>query len=222
MLDEVALVAGKDLRIEWRSKVAIGQLVPFSLLVLVLFAFALDPERGVLSRVASGLYWVAVLFSTTLAVQRAFSIEAADGARDALRLSVLRPASVFVGKAAAIAAQLLALELVLGFGIVVLYSLDVAGLPLLAATAVAATLCLASAGTLYGALAAGVRARETLLPLLFLPVVAPVLIGATEAFEAALGGVESEGWPWCGFLVLLGLVYTLLGAQLFGSILEES
>lgn len=222
MFDEVALVAAKDLRIEWRSKVAIGQLVPFSLLVLVLFAFALDPERGVLGRVASGLYWVAVLFSTTLAVQRAFSIESSDGARDALRLSGLRPSAVFAGKAIAVAAQLLVLEVVLGVGIIVLYSLDVAGWPLLAATAVAATAALASTGTLYGALAAGARARESLLPLLFLPVVAPVLIGATEAFEAALGGVESEGWPWFGFLVLLGLVYTLFGMQLFGSILEES
>ena len=127
MLDEAALVAGKDLRIEWRSKIAIGQLVPFSLLVLVLFAFALDPERGLLSRVSSGLYWVAVLFSTTLAVQRAFSIEAADGAAMRSGSRRLRPTSVFVGKAAAIGAQLLALEAVLGLGIVVLYSLDVAG-----------------------------------------------------------------------------------------------
>lgn len=222
MLADVALVAGKDLRIEWRSKVAVGQLVPFALLVLVLFAFALDPERGVLTRASAGLYWIAVLFASTLAVQRAFAIEAADGNRDALRLSGLTPASVFLGKAAAVAAQLLALEVVLGVGIVVLYSLEVTGLGLLLATCVAATACLAGAGTLYGALAAGMRARETLLPLLFLPVVAPVLIGATEAFEAALGGVGAEGWPWCGFLTLLGLVYTLLGSQLFGSIVEDT
>src|SRR5438093_12485846 len=86
---DAALVAGKDLRLEMRSRVATSQVAPFAVLVLVLFAFALDPDRDVLGRVAAGLYWVAVLFSLVLSVQRAFAVESADGNRDALRLSGL-------------------------------------------------------------------------------------------------------------------------------------
>src|SRR5205807_3018544 len=99
---DAAVVAGKDLRIELRARVATNQVAPFAVLVLVLFAFALDPDRGVLAQAAAGLFWVAVLFSGLLAVQRAFAIEATDGTRDNLRLSGLDPAAIFLGKAGAI------------------------------------------------------------------------------------------------------------------------
>jgi heme exporter protein B len=219
---DAALIAGKDLRIEARSRVATNQIAPFAVLVLILFAFALDPDRGILARATAGLFWITVLFCALLAIQRGFSIESADGNRDALRLTSLDPAGIFLGKASAIALELLGLEVLLLIGVVVLYdaSLDSAGL--LALTIVTATAGLAAAGTLYGVLAAGLRVRETLLPLLLLPVVAPVLIGATRAFEAALAGSPSEGWPWVGLLGVFALVYTALGLVAFGPLLEES
>src|SRR6195256_415941 len=68
---DAGVIAGKDLRLEWRSRVTTNQIVPFALLVLILFAFALDPDRGILTRATAGLYWVAVLFSGLLALQRA-------------------------------------------------------------------------------------------------------------------------------------------------------
>ena len=222
MFRDAALMAGKDLRIEWRSRVTMQQIAPFALLVLLLFGMALDPDRGILARASSGLFWVAVLFCSLLAIQRAFTIEAADGGRDALRLSGLDPAGVFLGKAAAIAVQLVVLEVVLAVGVVVIYGAEVTGLPLLVATCVAATAGLAAAGTLYGVLAAGLRVRETLLPILLLPVLAPVLIGATRSFEAALGGVAADGWPWCGLLVTFALLYLAFGTLAFGTLLEES
>lgn len=81
---------------------------------------------------------------------------------------------------------------------------------------------MAAAGTLYGVLAAGLRVRETLLPLLLLPVLAPVLIGSTRAFEAALSGATADGWPWVGLLTVFALVYIVAGAFAFGPLLEES
>src|SRR5205085_7259144 len=120
VLRAAALVAGKDLRIEVRSRVATNQVIPFAFCVLLVFAFALDPDRGTLTAAAPGLFWVAVLFSTVLGAQRSTAIETADGTRDALRLSGLDPGGVFLGKAAALAAQLLVLEVLLGVGVVVL------------------------------------------------------------------------------------------------------
>lgn len=222
MFRDAALIAGKDLRVELRSKVTLQQVVPFAVLLLILFGVALDPDRGVLARASAGLYWVAVLFTALLAIQRAFTIESADGGRDALRLSGLDPAGIFLGKVAAIAVQLVALEVVLAAGVVVMYGTRVAGWPLLVATCAAATAGLAAAGTLYGVLAAGLRVRETLLPILLLPVLAPVLIAATKAFEAALGGVAADGWPWCGLLTLFALLYLVAGTLAFGPLLEES
>jgi heme exporter protein B len=146
----------------------------------------------------------------------------AGSSPDALRLSGLDPAGIFLGKAAAIAAQLVAVEAVLAVGVVVMYGTEVTGVPLLVATIGAATAGLAAAGTLYGVLAAGLRVKETLLPILLLPVLSPVLIGATKAFEAALGGVAADGWPWLGLLVVFALLYLTFGTLAFGTLLEES
>jgi heme exporter protein B len=219
---DATLMAGKDLRIELRSRVTTQQVAPFAMLLLLLFGVALDPDRGVLTRASSGLFWIAVLFCALQAIQRAFAIESADGGRDALRLSGLDPAGIFLGKAMAVAAQLVALEVVLGTGVVVLYGAEVTGALLLVVTTVAATIGLAAAGTLYGVVAAGLRVRDTLLPILLLPVLTPVLIGATRAFDAALGGAASDGWPWCGLLVSFALAYLAVGTLAFGTLLEES
>ncbi len=222
MWRDASLVAGRDLRIEARSRVTLHQVAPFALLVLLLFGFALDPDRGVLERATPGLYWVTVLFSALLALARSAKLEESDGVRDAVRLSALEPAGVFVGKSLAVAAELLALEVLLGIGVVILYGADPAGLGLLVATCLAATVAVAATGTLYGALVSGLRVRETLLPLLLLPVLAPVLIGATRAFEAALAGVPADGWPWCGLLAAFAVLYSVAGALAYGTLLEGS
>lgn len=222
MVRDALLVAGKDLRLELRSRVALNQVVPFALLVLVLFAFALDPDRGVLKAATPGLYWIAVLFSGLLALQRSSTVESADGNRDALRLSGLEPGGIYLGKTIAVAVQLLVLEVVLGVGVALLYNTTFAGWPVLVATVVAATAGIAAAGTLYGVVAAGLRVRETLLPLLLLPVLAPVLIGSTRAFEAALDGVPADGWPWVGLMSIFAVLYIVAGVLGFGPLLEET
>jgi len=219
---EAWLVAGKDLRIEARSRVTAQQIVPFGLIVLLLFAFALDPDRGILRRVAPGLFWVTVLLAALLAVSRSFGIEADNGARDGLRLSGLDGAAVFMGKAIALAVQLVVLEAVLTACVIVLYGIELNTLlPLILAT-LAATVGVAATGTLYGVLAAGLRVRETLVPLLLLPVVAPVLLGATRAWEAAIDGIPSDAWPWVALLGVFAVLFTTIGMLAFGPLLEEA
>jgi heme exporter protein B len=219
---DAVLVAGKDLRIEARSRVGTNQVVPFALLVLVLFAFALDSDRDLLASVAPGLFWVTVLFSALLAIQRSFVIESDDDARDALRLSGLDAAGIFLGKAGAVAVQLAALEAVLAVGVVVLYDITLSGPLVLLLTCAAATAGLAAAGTVYGIIAAGLRVRDTLLPLLVLPVMAPVLLAAARASEAALAGTPAEGWPWVRLLAVFAAIYLAFGVVAFGPLLEES
>lgn len=222
MWRDAAMVAAKDLRIEARSRVTTNQVLPFAFLVLILFAFALDVDRQRLAEVAAGLFWVAVLFSALLAVQRSFAIEAGDDARDALRLSGIDGAAVFLGKAGAVATQLIILEVVLAVATVVLYDVTIRGAVLLLLTCVLATVGMAAAGVVYGAVAAGLRVRDTLLPLLLLPVLAPVLLGAARASEAALGSVPGEGWPWARLLGVFAAIYVAFGVVAFGPLLEEA
>lgn len=222
MWRDALLVAGKDLRIEVRSRVNLNQVVPFALLVLVLFAFALDSDRDTLARVGPGLFWVAVLFAALLGIQRSFVIESDDGARDALRLSGLDGAGIFLGKAGAVTAQLLALEAVLAVGVVVLYDVPLRSPAILLLTCLVATVGLAAAGTVYGIIAAGLRVRDTLLPLLVLPVLAPALLAAARACDAALAGVPGDAWPWLRLLAVFATVYVAFGVVAFGALLEEA
>lgn len=227
------LVAGKDLRVELRSRVITNQVLPFAGLVMVLFAFALD-RSDIASQVAPGLVWLATLLSLIVMVQRSFAVETADGSLDALRVAGVDPMGIFIGKAMALAAQIVVLELVLLGLAFTLYQplrangartgIEPAGVVLLIGVIVLATTGLAFVGTLYGGLAAGARGRETLLPLLLMPVVAPVLIAATRATEAVFGTGEtatSEGWPWLGMLAAYAAVFGTGGTMAFGPLIEE-
>ncbi len=220
VLGEIALVAGKDLRVEARSRVAVNQIAPFALLVLVLFGVALDADRPSLEAFTPGLYWVAILLAAVLAVHRAVAIDSGDGVDDAVLLSGLEPAAVFLGKTIALVVQLLVLAALLVGGVIVLYGATVEDPVLLAAALIAAVLGIAAAGTLYGALIAGQRARETVLPIVLLPVLAPVLIGATRAFGDALGTVAADGWSWLLLLVGFAALYTTIGAISYRNLTE--
>ena len=135
MLRVARLIAAKDLRIELRSRVVTNQVLPFAGIVMVMFAFALNTDT-IVERVAPGLVWLATLFSLLILVQRAFAIETADGATDAMRAAGVDPAGIFLGKTAALAAQLAVLEVVLLVIAVVLYRthLRPTGIVLLVAT----------------------------------------------------------------------------------------
>ncbi len=222
MLRDAWLVAGKDLRIEIRSRVATNQIVPLAVLILMLFAFALGPGRQVLAPASSGLFWLAVLITALLAIQRSFAVETGEGAQDALRLMGLDSAGVFLGKMLAIAAQLVLIEVIIGAGVVFLYGAALHGMVMVLLSCFFGTIGLAAAGTIYGALAAGLRVRETLLPLLFLPIVAPVLLSGTKAWDAALAGTVSQGWPWIRLLGVFSIIYLVAGVVSFGPLMEAA
>ena len=223
MWRDAVLVAGKDLRIELRSRVVLHQVLPFGVLVLLLFAFALGPERGALRQAAPGLFWLAVLFAGVLAVQRSVAVEAGEGTRDGLRLSGLDPAGIFLGKTAAVVVELLVLEAVLAAGVLLFFGAGVHSAGLLVLASLTGTAGMAAIGTLYGSLSAGLRVRETLLPLLALPVLAPVLVAGTRAWQLGLGTGPSGGSEaWVAMLLAFAAVYLALGVLVFGPLQESA
>ncbi|MEY3397295.1 MAG: cytochrome c-type biosis protein CcmB [Actinomycetota bacterium] len=221
----VSAVLIKDLRIEVRSRVVTNQVLPFAGLIMIMFAFALDND-DVLQRVAGGLIWLATIFSLFVIVQRSFAIDTADSALDSLRVAGIDLSAVFLGKAIALTFQLIALDVVLIASAFLLYQVQVSaiGLVLLVTCVTCATTGLGFVGTLYGGITAGANGRETLLPLLLLPVVAPVLIAATRATEAAFGSggaATSEGWAWVGLLTIFAAVFGIGGSLAFGPLIDE-
>jgi heme exporter protein B len=159
-------------------------------------------------------------------ISRSFLVDTEDGAMDAMKVAGIDMRGVYVGKSVALFAQLLVLNVVLIALSLLLYhvSLSVESAILLACVVVSATAGLAFVGVLYGALASASKGRETLLPLLVLPVVAPVVIGAARATESAYGTVGarvSEGWPWVGLLAVFAVAFAIAGLLSFPSLIEE-
>ncbi len=236
LLIDASLIFKKDMRIERASKVVTLQVLPFAVMTLILFGFGISPDvrvllgsaesRSVLAQVTPGLIFLAVLFSALLALGRSFGVESVDGTLDGLRLAGLDPAGVFLGKAAAVLVQLLLVSAVVTGGAFLFFSVDiewsVARAVLLVTTVGAATTGIAAAGTIYGALAAGLRVRDTLVPLLVIPVLAPVLLGAGQAADAALFGAVTDGWPWVAALAVFALLYIGVGILSFDSLLEDA
>ena len=236
VLADAFLILKKDLRIERASKVVISQVGPFAVMILVLFGFGISPDarvvlgegasRSVQAQVAPGLIFIAILLSALLALSRSFGVESADGTLDGLRLAGLEPAGIFLGKATAVLVQLLTVGAVITAGAFLFFSVridwSVGRAVLLVTTLGAATAGIAAAGTIYSALAAGLRVRDTLVPLLVVPVLAPVLLGASQAADAALFGATVDGWPWVGALAVFALLYVWVGIVSFDSLLEDA
>ncbi|TAN19996.1 MAG: hypothetical protein EPN30_11185 [Actinomycetota bacterium] len=220
MWRDALLVAGKDLRIELRSRITINQILPFAFIVLIVFAFALDTSPDTLKEVAPGLFWLAVLFSSILGVDRAVAIERNDSAGEGLLVYGVDPGGIFLGKAASVFVQLFLLEIVLILGMVVLYGPKIGGWLLIVLSAVFATLGISAAGVLYSQLASGSKAKQTLLPLLLVPVASPVLLAATKSWQDAFAGTSSLGDPWLRLLIVFAVVYLALGSVFYSSILE--
>ena len=222
MLAEVLLLARKDLRIEQRAKVALGQVAPLTLLIVVVFAFALDANAPLLEIGAGGLYWVAVLYGGTLLTQRAFEIETEGGNFDDFRMSPIKVHSLFLGKSLSLFVQICALELVLTPAVLLLYDVQVTNWLLLIAAGLAGAVAFSVCGVLWGVMAAGLRVRSTLLPLLLIPVLAPVLLAGSRAFETALGIRADAGWSWASLMFVIAAVHTVVGLAAFGFLLEEN
>ena len=215
------LVAAKDLRLEWRTRTALTQVGPFVLAVLVLFGFALDADRPTLERATSGLFWVIVLFAAMLLIGRSSSIERDPGVADALLLSGLSPAGIFLGKVVALAVQLLVVEVVVGAGASVLYNITLVGWAVIVVTSLATTIAISAIGALYGPVAGGAQTREALLAVLILPTLAPVLLAVTRAWEIAAGRGVGDAWAWAAMLGVSATIYLAVGAAVWGSLLSE-
>jgi heme exporter protein B len=209
---QVWAVFRKDLLLEARSRTNINAMVFFAGMVLLVFSFALGPSPARLRASAGGLLWLAFIFSGLLAFGRAYQLEAENNAFEGLLLVAQRRSAIYLGKLLGAAAIILLIEAIVLPLMAVLYNLDLwHALPGLLAVGVLGTVGFASIGALYGALTMSLRAREVLLPLLMLPVTAPVILGAVKATTYLITGQTSELGIWIELLVAFDVVFVTVG-----------
>jgi heme exporter protein B len=212
----------KDLRLEWRTKDSLNGMLFFSLLVVVVFALAFDPaSRPSLAReISGGLLCIAVLFAAMTALNQSWARETANSVLDAHRMSPAPASALFVGKALANLIFVSAVELALAPIFAVFYNLHPLGdtwklliiLPL-------GTWALVVNGTFFAALSLRTRNRETLLPLILLPLSMPALLAMIQASTDVITG-EFEPTLWIKVLVAYAIVFTIACVLLFETVLQ--
>lgn len=216
-------IVRKDLAIELRTGEMASSMFLLALLVILLFAFTLEPERLVAPEFLAGLAWATLLVAGTLALNRSFVLEREAGGLTGLALAPIDRGAIFLGKAIGNFLLLLVAGVVLFPLIAIL--LGTRGLApgwLLPATILLGVAGIASIGTLCAAIASRTRAREVLLPILMFPLLAPLLIAATRTTAAALVGQDAaEVQSWLLMLLGFDIVFTTAGWLSFDFILEE-
>jgi heme exporter protein B len=199
---DVGALARKDLLLELRAKETLPSMLLFVLAALTIFHFALP--KGTSHQAALGLLWAALVFTALLGLTRAFVAEREQGIFDALILAPCDRSAIWLGKTLAVLTFLVAAELVALPAFAAFFS----GLDARTVAAVAlADLGIAAVGTLFGAMAVAGRARELLLPLLFLPAAIPIVVGGVG------------GYLW--FLVLYDAIFVLLAWATFEYVVAE-
>ena len=216
-------ITRKDLLAEMRGKHAAVSTLTFAGIVLFLFGFALGPDARRLADAAPGLLWLGLVFAGLLAVGRLHEIETEDGALEQLALYPIDRRAIYAGKALAGGIAVLVLGLILVPLVSLLYAVDVVpALPVLALTVVLGAIGFAAVTTFYAGVTVRMRAREVMLPLLVLPIVAPLLLAAVKATSAALTGDPLGELPaWLQLLAAFDVVMAIAGAGTYGYLLEE-
>jgi heme exporter protein B len=216
-------IARKDALAELRGRHATVSTLFFSAVVLLLFGFALGPDSARLAAAAPGLLWLAVVFAGILAVSRLHLLETDDGALEQLALYPISRRAIYAGKALAGLAVMVVLGVVVLVAVGVLFAVDIgaAWLPLVA-TVLLGAIGIAAVGTFYAGVTVRLRAREVMLPLLMLPVLAPLLLGAVKATAAVLAGDPfGELGAWLQLLAAFDVIMVVAGAATYGYLLED-
>ncbi len=219
----LAAVLRKDLRVELRSFESVPAMALFSVTTFVLFHFGLRQD-SLSGDLASGVLWVTLLFASVLGINRLFVADAEQGGFDGFLLSPADRSALLLAKALALLGYLAVLELVAvpAFALLLLAPSIGPALPGLLVVLALADLGVAVIGTLVGALAVRTRARDLLGPLLSLPLLVPVVIGAARATEP-LFATHAGALPlrWLAILALYDLVFALIAFALFDFLLED-
>jgi heme exporter protein CcmB len=235
------LIARKDLVVEARSRELAYTTVFFAVACVLVFAFAfirdgrsldLAPTGPATEQVlpvsvsdaAAGILWVAIAFSGTLALGRAFERERQSETLKALLLAPTERAAIYLGKLAGMIALMMGVELVLVPIVGLLFDVPVGRAPwLIAGLLVAGTVGFAAVGTLFAAMLVRAHSRDVLLPVLLYPITVPVIIAGVRGTSAILGAEPNldAATSWLSILVFFDAVFVTLALWTFAPVMSE-
>jgi heme exporter protein B len=218
----LAAALRKELLLQWRTRGQLMAVFVFGAASLLLFSFAIGPNAEALRTFSAGFLWLGLLLSSTLTLSESFHAEMENRALEGLLLLPADARALYYGKAIANWLQLLLLGVALVPVMVVLYDAGTTDLLKLLVVIALGTAGLSAPGTLYAAMTAQLKAKQTLLPLLLFPLIVPALLASVKATSLViLGDPMQQSRSWIALLVAFDLIYWSLCGLLYGRVIEE-
>ena len=218
---KVMAITWKDALSELRTKEIVFSVLVFTLLVIVVFNFAFGSSQEVMNRVAPGILWVTFTFAGVLSLNRSFIPEKEEGCLEGLMICPVSRDAIYVGKMLSSLLFMLVIEAAALPIFALLFNLPVLSLQIVTIT-ILTTIGFVAVGTLFSALAVNTKAREMVLPVLFLPIVVPLIIAAVQSSGLALSG---ESWgrlsSWLQLIAAFDVIFIVVSFVIFSFIIEE-
>ena len=220
-LRAVGAVIWKDLSAELRSREMLSAMLVFSLLVLLIFNFALELDVRTRETLTSGILWVTFAFAGTLGLNRSMAIEKDRGCLDGLLLAPVDRSAIYIGKMLGNLIFMLIVAAIVLPVFSVLYNVNLID-PGLILVILLGSFGYVVVGTLLASMAVQTRTRDLLLPILLFPVILPVLIPAVKESNGFLLGVEIEEiMPWLNVLIAYDVIFLAVSFMVFDFVVEE-
>ena len=217
----VSAVVWKDLQAEFRSRELFSAMLVFSLLIILIFNFALELDIKTRQSVTAGVLWATFAFAGTLGLNRSMAIEKDRGCLDGLLLAPVDRSAIYFGKMLSNLAFMLIVEVIVLPIYSILYNINLFQ-PGLLLVILLGSIGYVGVGTLLSAMSVQTRTRDILLPILLFPVVIPVLLAAVKASGGYLTGAEfSEILLPLNLLITYDIIFIALAFMVFDSVVEE-
>ena len=214
-------IGRKDLLLETRNKDVIVAISAFALLVLMIFTFAIDINQVSAKLTGPGILWASIAFAGVPGLNRAFALELEGNTLEALMLAPISRDLIYAGKMFGNFLFITAAQIIVIPIFAVLFNLTVLRWEMLVVSLLT-TIGFSAIGTLFAAMTIRVRAREVMLPLLFLPVVTPLIMAAVESTSHV---VNDSSWPeiyqWIQLAIAFDIAFIVISAFIFQQILED-
>ena len=224
MLDYLAVIwviVKKDFIVEWRSREIVASVAVFSLIVLVSFQLALDLTPMLIATVLPGVFWVTIVFGGLIGMMRVFSIELETGGLKGMLLTSASRDAIFYGKAISIFSIMALIEIFILPLLIVMFNVQIQLLPMLVVSTLS-LIGLALIGTVLSAISFNTRVREAMLPILFLPVIVPILIAAVECTKAILLAENVTYYQnWLELILIFDVVYLVVCPYGFSLVISD-
>ena len=214
-------IGRKDLLLETRNKDVIVAVSVFALLVLMIFTFAIDINQVNAKLTGPGILWASIAFAGVTGLNRAFALELEGNTLEALMLAPISRDLIYAGKMFGNFLFITAAQIIVIPIFAVLFNLAVLRWEMLVVSLLT-TIGFSAIGTLFAAMTIRVRAREVMLPLLFLPAVTPLIMAAVESTSHV---VNDSSWPeiyqWIQLAIAFDIAFIVVSAFIFQQILED-